>query len=66
MPYHSTTGNYRNTTLIEAVTRGVAPDNGLYMIDSVPVLPEAFFNNMSEMTLQDIAYVVANSFLATR
>lgn len=40
----------------------MAPDNGLYMIDSIPVLPDAFFNNIAEMSLQDIAYVVANSF----
>jgi len=32
------------------------------MPDSIPTLPEALFNNIGEMSLGDIAYVVANSF----
>lgn len=61
MPYHSTTGNIQNISLTEAVTRGVPEDNGLYMPDSLPSLPNALFRNIGEMSLPDIAYVVANS-----
>jgi len=34
------------------VTKGLAPDGGLYMPDSLPRLPKAFLRNMGAMTLQ--------------
>lgn len=48
-------------TLPQAAACGIAPDGGLYLPDSLPRLPKAFFNNISEMTLREIAYVVANT-----
>lgn len=61
MQYYSTNGLAPKTSLQDAVVRGLAPDKGLYMPEVIPSIPKAFFNNISEMSLQDIAYVVANT-----
>ena len=61
MQYYSTSGNAPKTTLKDAVVKGLAPDKGLYMPERIPAIPKAFFNNIGEMSLQDIAYVVANT-----
>ncbi len=39
-------------------------DSGLYVPEIIPTLPRAFFDNMNEMTLRDISYVVARAFLS--
>lgn len=62
MKYRSTIGRSEVASLRQAVERCVAPDGGLYLPEKVPVLPRAFFNNIAEMSLRDIAYVVAISF----
>lgn len=60
MNYYST-NNHRNTaTLEQAITRGLAPDGGLYMPSRLPRLPDAFLRNMSAMTLQEMAFAVAS------
>ena len=61
MQYYSTNGIAPKVSLQEAVVRGLAPDKGLYMPERIPTIPQAFFNNIGEMTLQDIAFVVANT-----
>ena len=61
MQYYSTSGNAPKTSLQEAVVKGLAPDKGLYMPERIPMIPKAFFNSIGEMSLQDIAYVVANT-----
>jgi threonine synthase len=42
--------------------RCIAPDGGVYLPDLITPLPRAFFKNMQEMSLTDLAYVVANTF----
>lgn len=61
MQYYSTNGNAPKATLQEAVVKGLAPDKGLYMPERIPTIPKAFYNNIGEMSLQDISYVVANT-----
>ncbi|MCC8072066.1 MAG: threonine synthase [Bacteroidales bacterium] len=61
MLYYSTNGQAPKATLGEAVVAGLAPDRGLYMPESIPTLPAAFFNNIDQMSLVDIAYVVSNT-----
>lgn len=60
MLYYSTSGNSPEVTLREAVMAGLAPDGGLYMPSRIPMIPKAFFNNMPDMSLPEIAYVVAD------
>ncbi|MBR6946898.1 MAG: threonine synthase [Muribaculaceae bacterium] len=64
MLYHSTLNHQHTATLEQAVTKGLAPDGGLYMPDSLPRLPRAFLRNMSAMTLQEVAYAIASTALS--
>lgn len=43
--------------------RGLAPDGGLFMPERIPVIPGAFFNNIADMGIRDIAFVVADRML---
>lgn len=61
MQYYSTEHKSPSVSLQEAVIKGLAPDRGLYMPERISEIPKAFFNNIAEMPLQDIAYVVANT-----
>lgn len=63
MLFASTNANCSPCTLDEAVNRCVAADGGMFMPSTLPRIPRAFFNNISEMTLADIAYVVATTLL---
>ncbi|MDE6134780.1 MAG: threonine synthase [Muribaculaceae bacterium] len=40
----------------------MAADGGLFMPENLPIIPKAFFNNISEMSLREIAYVVMSTF----
>ncbi len=64
MRYISTNGVSAPVSTREAVARCLAADGGLFMPESLPELPKAFFNNIGEMNLKEIAYVVASAFLA--
>lgn len=63
MLYRSTKSDRLSATLAEAISRGVAPDGGLYVPEHVPQLPRAFFNNMGAMTVAEIGFVVARLFV---
>lgn len=63
MRYISTNGKTPGTTLAHAAEACVAPDGGLYIPERIPELPRAFFNNLGDMTMRDIAYVVCSSFM---
>lgn len=43
----------------------IAPDGTLYMPETIPAIPRAFFNNIAEMSLQEIAYVVVSALLGS-
>ena len=63
MQFYSTNGQSPHASLEEAVMTGLAPDGGLFMPERIPVIPRAFFNNIGEMSVRDIAYVVATTIL---
>ena len=62
MRYVSTNSTTAPVDLKEAVNRCVAADGGMFMPAELPLIPKAYFNNIGEMTLREIAFVVANSF----
>ena len=62
MKYYSTNGNAPVADLSKAVVKGLAEDRGLYMPEQIKTLPKEFFDNMSSMTFQEIAYKVADAF----
>lgn len=61
MEYYSTNGNTPKVTLKEAVVKGLATDRGLFMPERIPSLPTAFFNNIGNLSLQEISFAVANT-----
>lgn len=61
MKYYSTNAKAPLASLKDAVIRGLAPDGGLYMPERIPTIPKAFFNNLEDMSFQEIAYVVAST-----
>ncbi len=62
MRYYSTNKQADWATLEEAVVKGLAPDKGLYMPESIKTLPREFFANIDRMSFQEIAYTVADAF----
>ena len=62
MQYYSTNGNAPIANLQKAVVKGLAEDRGLYMPEEIYKLPKAFFDDMPNMSFQDIAYNVAANF----
>ena len=64
MQYYSTNQKAPFATLEKAVVKGLAEDKGLYMPERINVLPNEFFDNIQDITFQDIAYNVAAAFFA--
>jgi len=62
MQYYSTNGKAPLATLEKAVVKGLAEDKGLYMPERIKPLPKEFFDNIQDLSLQEIAYQVADSF----
>ena len=62
MKYYSTNGNAPVADLEKAVVKGLAEDRGLYMPEEIKLLPKIFFDNIHEMSFQQIAYNVASAF----
>ena len=62
MKYYSTNGNAPVADLRKAVVKGLAEDRGLYMPERIKALPKEFFDNMKDMSFQEIAYTVADAF----
>ena len=63
MNYYSTNNPQHTVSLKEAVIKGLAPDNGLYMPETIPVLPHAFFDDLPTKSFQQIAFDVAHEFV---
>ena len=62
MLYYSTNHNATRATLREAVIRGLAEDRGLYMPEVIKQLPKDFFDEIADLTFQEVAYRVADAF----
>ena len=62
MKYYSTNKQSPEVSLQEAVVKGLAPDKGLYMPERIKALPKSFYDNIADMTFQEIAYTVADAF----
>ena len=62
MKYYSTNKQAPIASLQEAVVKGLASDKGLYMPERIKQLPDSFFEEMKDMSFQEIAYVVADAF----
>lgn len=62
MKYYSTNHKAPLATLHEAVVKGLAPDRGLYMPETIKPLPQEFYDSIEKLSFQEIAYKVAEAF----
>ena len=62
MNFYSTNGQAPIATLEKAVVKGLAEDKGLYMPERIKSLPKEFFDNIENLSFQEIAYTVADAF----
>ena len=62
MQYYSTNHQAPLATLREAVVKGLAGDRGLYMPETIKTLPKEFFDNIDNLSFQEIACTVADAF----
>jgi threonine synthase len=63
MKFYSTNNKNHKVSLKDAVIRGLAPDSGLYMPETIPALPHEFLQTLSSRSFQDISFEVARTLL---
>jgi len=63
MNYFSTNNPSQKVSFQEAVRKGLPDDNGLFLPESIPVLPTSFFQNLPNLSLQEIGFEVAKLFV---
>lgn len=61
MLYYSTNQASPLASLSEAVTRGLAPDGGLYMPETIAQLPQEFFDSLPGMSFVEMSQTVARA-----
>lgn len=62
MKYYSTNKNTPEVSLKEAVVKGLASDKGLFMPERIDKFDSSFFENIQNLTFQEIAFEVAKKF----
>lgn len=62
MKYYSTNRKASDATLEEAVVKGLAADRGLYMPHNTRILPASFYEQIDQLSFQEIASQVADAF----
>lgn len=62
MKYYSTNKQAPDTTLEEAVVKGLAADKGLFMPREIKPLPSSFYDEIENLSFQEMAYRVADAF----
>ena len=62
MKYYSTNRKASDATLEEAVVKGLAADRGLYRPHNIRILPASFYEQIDQLSFQEIASQVADAF----
>jgi len=62
MKYYSTNRNTPDVSLKEAVVKGLASDNGLFMPERINKFEPSFFDNIQNLTFQEIGFEMAKKF----
>ncbi len=63
MRLYSTNNKDRFFTLKEAVLKGLPDDNGLFMPEHIPALPNKFIAQLKDYTFQEIAFEIAKTMI---
>ena len=61
MRLYSTNNQNSFVSLKTAVMKGLPDDNGLFMPESIPYLGDSFFNNLNNLSFQEIAFTVSKN-----
>ena len=64
MQYYSTNNPKHRVSLAQAVIKGLAPDNGLYMPERIPVLSQELIESFSAMSFREIGYAVIGALFS--
>ncbi|MDO4281395.1 MAG: threonine synthase [Peptococcaceae bacterium] len=64
MKYISTRDNSQSVSAAEAIVRGMVPEGGLYVPESIPSLDKAALGEMVDMRYQDMAEKILGLYLA--
>ena len=64
--YFSLNHHSKSTLFHDAVKKGLAPDRGLYFPETIPKLPQSFFENIQKMSIQEMAYRVIKPYLGNQ
>ena len=62
MKYFSTNKTVPSVSLMEAVTKGLASDNGLFMPERIEEFHPEFFRRIHKLSFQEISFEVAKKF----
>ena len=62
MKYYSTNHSVGKVSLMEAVTKGLASDNGLFMPEKIIEFDHEFFDQINHLSFQEISFEVAKKF----
>ncbi|HLN71668.1 MAG TPA: threonine synthase [Prolixibacteraceae bacterium] len=62
MKYYSTNKTVPEVSLMEAVTKGLAADNGLFMPERIEAFHKSFFERIHTLSFQEISLEVAKKF----
>lgn len=63
MQYFSLNKNAPRVSFEQAVVQGLAPDRGLYFPESITPLPHSFFQNIENLTQEEIAFEAIKQFV---
>ena len=63
MRFYSTKNKSHFYSLEEAVIKGLPDDNGLFVPETIPVLDKSFWQNISQVSFQEIAFEISKAIL---
>ncbi|APA00454.1 threonine synthase [Flavobacterium commune] len=63
MKYYSLNHNAPKVSFQEAVIQGLAADKGLYFPESITALPQSFFDNIENLSHEEIAFEAIQQFV---
>jgi threonine synthase len=63
MHYYSLNHKAPKVSFQEAVVQGLAPDRGLYFPENITPLPASFFENIENLSKEEIAFAAIQQFV---
>lgn len=63
MKYYSTNKTVEPVSFEEAIFQGLPADNGLFMPETIEKLPKTFFEQLPQLSIQEIGLAVAQTFI---